>query len=228
MSNRKKKIYIYMTLNLLSVLALAVLLSVYGRVFYYEAKYAFMSPFNKEVKESQRYFDGLPRDVAAGEQIALEPIVTIPKPKDPNFSVVIPKLGINQKVISNVDIGNEKEVANALKQGIGWAKGTVEPGQDGNSLLFSHSTVNAWDIWRYNSEFTLLRKLELNDVFTVVYQDRQMDFIIFEKKIVPANDKSYLTSVAEGKVVTLQTCHPPGSDKERLLIRGRLVAMELK
>lgn len=218
----------YLTLNIISIIALLVLLSVYGRVIYYEAHYAVSSLFSKEIKESQRYYDDLPRDVAAGNQIELKPIVKIPQPKDPDFSVVITKLGINQRVIKDVDVNDKKQVNDALKKGIGWAKGTVEPGQDGNSLLFSHSTQNAWDIWRYNSEFTLLRKLEINDMFTVVYQGRQMDFMVFEKKVVPANDKSYLTSVAEGKVVTLQTCHPPGSNTERLLIRGRLVAMQLK
>lgn len=224
----KKKIWMYLSLNLLSVLALAILLSVYGRVLYHETRYAIASVFDNEVKNSKRYFDGLPSNVAAGREVALAPIVKIPAAKDPEFSVVIPKLNINQKVIQNVDINDPKAVNSALKEGIGWANGTTEPGSDGNSLLFSHSTQNAWDILKYNSQFTLLRKLEVNDFFTVVYKGRQMDFIVYEKTVVSAGDKSYITSSAEGKIVTLQTCDPPGSDKNRLLVRGRLAAMELK
>lgn len=223
---RKKKLLV--VLNILAIVCLCIPLFVYGRVFYYEAKYSIASVFSNEIKQSQKYFDGLPRRVAAGSEIALEPIVQIPKPKDQKFSVIITKLGINQKVTANVDINDGKAVANALRAGIGWAQGTVKPGDEGNSLIFSHSTVNAWDIWRYNAEFTLLRKMEINDVFTVVYEGRQMDFLVFEKTVVPASDKSYITSSADGRVVTLQTCDPPGDNANRLLVRGRLVAMEVQ
>jgi LPXTG-site transpeptidase (sortase) family protein len=224
----RKKIVALIALNAVCITCLGVILSVYGPLMYAEAKYAISSLYDENIKNSKKYADGLPKNVTAGEDLLLEPVVKIPEPKDRNFSVIIPKLGINQHVTSDVDINDKAAVEKALKQGIGWAKGTVEPGTEGNSLLFSHSTQNAWDIWRYNAEFSLLRKLENNDFFTIVYEDRQMDFIVFDKQVVPANDRSYLTSLAKGKIVTLQTCHPPGDDKERLLIRGRLVAMQVK
>jgi LPXTG-site transpeptidase (sortase) family protein len=195
---------------------------------YYEIKYAISSVFDDNVKNSKKYYADLPTNVSQGDDFLSKSLVKIPTPKDTKFSVIIPKLDINQKVIPDVNIDDPEAVKNALKEGIGWAKGTVIPGDEGNSLLFSHSTRNAWDIWRYNSEFTLLRKLEINDFFTVVYEGRQLDFIVFEKKVVPADDISYITSVAKGRVVTLQTCDPPGSNANRLLIRGRLVARETK
>jgi LPXTG-site transpeptidase (sortase) family protein len=225
---KSRKVMTLVILNFVCIISLVIILSVYGPLLYAETKYAIASLYDDNIKNSKRYFEGLPKNFTAGEDVLLEPVVKISAPLDPEFSVVIPKLGINQRVTSNVDINNKKEVDTALKKGIGWAKGTVEPGTDGNSLLFSHSTQNAWDIWKYNAEFSLLRKLEINDFFTVVYKGRQMDFVIFDKQIVPANDTSYLTSVATGKIVTLQTCHPPGDDSQRLLIRGRLVAMEVK
>ncbi len=225
---KRKKVITLIALNSICIICLVLILSVYGPLLYAEARYAVASLYDDNIKNSKRYFDGLPKNFTAGQDILLEPVVKIPAPVDPNFSVVITKLGINQKVLSNVDINNNGEVAEALKQGIGWAKGTVEPGNDGNSLLFSHSTQNAWDIWRVNAEFSLLGKLDTNDFFSIVYKGRQMDFIVFDKQIVPANDTSYLTAVATGKVVTLQTCYPPGDDSSRLLVRGRLVAMEVK
>ena len=226
--NKRQKITILIVLNLICIISLGALLKVYGPLMYYEIKYAISSVFDENVKNSKKYYADLPTNVSQGEDFLSKSLVKIPKAKDPKFSVVIPKLDINQRVVSEVDIANPDEVKAALKDGIGWAKGTVIPGDEGNSLLFSHSTRNAWDIWRYNSEFTLLRKLEINDFFTVVYEDRQLDFIVFEKKVVPADDISYVTSVAKGRVVTLQTCDPPGSNENRLLIRGRLVARESK
>lgn len=227
-AKKRKKIITLLTLNLICILSIGILLSVYGPLMYYEVKYAVASVFDEDVKNSKRYFEGLPKNITAGESILLEPVVKIPKPKDSKFSVVIPKLNINQRVEPNVDLNNEPEVLKALEKGIGWARGTVPPGEEGNSLLFAHSTRNAWDIWRLNAEFSLLNKLENNDFFTVVYQDRQMDFIVFDKQVVSVDDKSYLTAVAQGRIVTLQTCHPPGINTQRLLVRGRLVAMEVK
>jgi LPXTG-site transpeptidase (sortase) family protein len=224
----KRKIVTLVALNAICLVSLGMILSVYGPLMYAEGRYAIASLYDDNIRNSKKYFDGLPKNITAGEDVLLTPVVEIPKPVDSEFSVIIPKLSINQKVLPNVDINNKSQVDEALKQGIGWAQGTVEPGSEGNSLLFSHSTQNAWDIWKYNAEFSLLRKLDNNDFFTIVYKGRQMDFIVFDKQVVPAKDTSYLTSVAQGNIVTLQTCHPPGDDKERLLVRGRLVAMEVK
>ena len=37
-------------------------------------------------------------------------------PEDPNFSVVIPKIGANARIIANVDVSNEKVYLEALKK----------------------------------------------------------------------------------------------------------------
>lgn len=198
---------------------------VYGPLLYHEVRYAISTLYSDDVKNSKRLAQDLPIKSKSGEDILLKPVVQISTPSNKDFSIIIPKIGVNKNVVSNVNLTDENDVKNALSQGVGWAKGTVEPGQFGNSLIFSHSTRNAWDILRYNSEFTLLDKVQTDDMFTVVYQNRQYDFIVFEKKVVPANDTSYLSSVADGRVVTLQTCFPPGADSGRLLVRGRLVAM---
>lgn len=225
-SSKKLKLFLIVAINLIFITAFVMLTVAYGPLLYNEIRYNLNSFFGENKKYGPS--SDLPRRVSSGEEILDKPIVQIPEPKSRDFSVVIPKLEINQKVVPNVDLSNETEVQNALSQGIGWAKGTVEPGAIGNSLLFSHSTINSWDIWRYNAEFSLLDKLEIGETFTVVYQDRQYDFLIFEKQIVEANDTSYLTSAAEGRVVTLQTCYPPGISTQRLLVRGRLIAMETK
>lgn len=215
-------------INIIFITCFLAIATVYGPLIYHEIRYSIESLYSDNIRNSGRLADDLPRKVSSGEDILLNPIVQIPEPADKNFSVIIPKISVNKNVVPNVNLTNEEEVHNALSHGVGWAKGTVEPGDFGNSLIFSHSTRNAWDILRYNSEFTLLDKMEINDLFTVVYKDRQYDFLIYEKTVVPANDTSYLTSAAEGRIVTLQTCFPPGSNTNRLLVRGRLVAMETK
>lgn len=225
---RRKKIIILVFLNIVCISALVLLTTFYGKLFFNEVKYAFKSLFDEDVKNSQKYYEALPHEIATSKKFLLEPIVEIPVPEDESFSIIIPKIDVNKRVIPNVDINNPAEVDAALKEGVGWAKGTVAPGEQGNSLLFSHSTQNSWDIFTYNAVFSMLRKLEVNDVFTIVYQGRQMDFIVFEKSIVPPDDTSYVTAQSDYIMVTLQTCDPPGSNEARLLVRGRLVAISVK
>lgn len=227
---RKKKhskfrLFLLMVINMTFIISLGVILTSYGPLLWQEIRYSYNVLFNESYKQKLAVARNIPTRIKS-QEILLEPVNPIPVPEDEEFSIIIPKINLNKRVISNVDLTNEQEVAEALKHGVGWAKGTVEPGDFGNSLLFSHSARNIWDIARYNSEFTLLDKLQIDDIFTVVYKGRQYDFIVFEKKTVPANDTSYLTSVAEGRIVTLQTCHPPGSNTNRLLVRGRLIAMQ--
>ncbi|BDQ04810.1 MAG: hypothetical protein KatS3mg084_0328 [Candidatus Dojkabacteria bacterium] len=219
------KLFALMILNFLMIISLLVILVLYGPIMWHEILYAYDNVFNEDYKKRLIVANDVPKLLKESE-ILLEPVNPIPEPVDRDFSVIIPKINVNKKVIKDVDITDEVAVQEALKQGIGWARGTVEPGQYGNSLLFSHSSRNVWDIPRYNAEFTLLNKLEFDDLFTVVYQGRQYDFIVFEKTIVDPDDVSYVTGAADGRIVTLQTCHPPGSNKQRLIVRGRLIAMQ--
>jgi LPXTG-site transpeptidase (sortase) family protein len=224
---KRQKLLFTIFLNSIFISCFVAISVVYGPLIYHEIRYSIATIYDDGVKNSGRLAKDLPVKSKSGEDILLKPILAIPAPADKNFSIIIPKINVNKNVVPNVNLTNESEVKAALAQGVGWSKGTVEPGQFGNSLIFAHSTRNAWDILRYNSEFTLLDKLQSDDIFAIVYQNRQYDFLVYEKVVVPANDTSYLSSAAEGRVVTLQTCYPPGSNSGRLLVRGRLVAMQV-
>src|SRR5205807_1584685 len=84
--------------------------------------------------------------------------------------------------------------------------------------IFAHSSLNFWDIYRYNSVFTLLRKVEVGDLVAVFYQGNRYDYKVVDKKIVPPTDTSILTSKADGKQLTLQTCDPPGLNLNRIVV----------
>lgn len=226
--SKKAQILILLFLNFIFIGILIFSMTAYGILMYKEAEFFFRSAIDDNIINSQAVSETLSEEARNGTKIDIKPVLQIPDPVNRNFAIVIPKIQVNNPIISNVDINNNAEVEKALGEGLGWAKGTVPPGEDGNSLIFSHSTQNAIDMFRYNSIFTLLDKMEVNDMFSIFYEGRQMDFIVFEKQVVYATDLSYITSNSnKGKVVTLQTCHPAGTDTYRLLVRGRLVAMEL-
>ena len=152
---------------------------------------------------------------ASGNQII--PIST-------EYGIVIEKINANAKVVAGVNPANEREYVKALAGGVAEALGSTLPGQPGNLYLFSHSTDAPWNIIRFNAIFYLLRELEAGDRVIIFYQHKRYDYIVFDKIIAAPTDVSYLTNRYDIPVLTLQTCDPPGTLLNRLVIRAKLVS----
>lgn len=142
------------------------------------------------------------------------------------FGIVIPKINANAVVVANVDPGNKEEYMEKLLEGIAHARGTVFPGEVGNSYLFSHSVAHPWEVSRYNAQFWLLSKLEDGDMVFVFYDGKQYDYKVVEKVVVSADETSWLTAGYAEPTLTLQTCDPPGTTWRRLMVIAKLVASE--
>lgn len=154
-------------------------------------------------------------DIAANPEDLIKPVST-------EFGLVIEKINANAKIIPNINPGVEKEYTAALKEGIAAAKGSTNPGEDGNLFLFSHSTDAPWNIIRYNAIFYLLREMQSGDRIIVFYQNRRYDYIVFDKTTTKPSDISFLTNRYDRPVLTLQTCDPPGTLLNRLIVRAKL------
>ena len=143
---------------------------------------------------------------------------------DKDFSIVVPKIGINSKVIKNVDPSNSYEYQAQLSRGVAHAKGTVLPGEEGISFYFAHSSDNILNANRYNSVFYLLNKLELGDLFYLIYNNRIYKYSVSETKVVSAEDTQYLLGNNDGnKEAVLMTCWPAGTTLKRYVVIGKLV-----
>ncbi len=145
-------------------------------------------------------------------------------PEDPNFSVVIPKIGANARIIANVDVSNEKVYLEALKKGVGHAWGTAFPGEGGHVFLFAHSTDYFWNVGTYNAVFYLLDKLEKKDEINLFFKGQRYKYQVVERRIVDPSQVEYLTRKTNREFVTLQTCWPTGTTLKRLLIFAVRVA----
>ncbi len=149
------------------------------------------------------------------------------KPADVDFGIVIEKIDVNAPVVKNVDSSNYTEYINALRTGVAHAQDTAFPGsvnaKNNNVFLFAHSAINPVQARRYNSVFYLLRKLEKGDRVIAFYKGKRYDYIVFDKKVVEADDIRYLTDQSKEPILTLQTCDPPGSSLRRLIVTARLV-----
>ncbi len=145
-------------------------------------------------------------------------------PVSTEYGIVIEKINANAKVMPAVNPGNEKEYTAALREGVAEALGSTPPGQPGNLYLFSHSTDAPWNIVRFNAIFYLLKELETGNPVIIFYKNKRYDYVVFDKSIVSPADVSYLSNRYDFPVLTLQTCDPPGTLLNRLVVRAKLVS----
>ncbi len=142
----------------------------------------------------------------------------ITQPLSPDFGIVIPTLGINAKVIKNVNPYDANIYQKALTRGVAHAEGTALPDGTGNIFIFSHSSENFYEAVRYNSVFYLLPKLEIGDTISLYYNSIKYDYHVSEKKIVDPANTQYLTKKSDKPQLTLMTCYPPGTNFKRFII----------
>lgn len=145
--------------------------------------------------------------------------VQILTPVSTDFSVVIPKIGANERVTANVDPANGNEYLEVLKHSVAHAKGTALPGLSGTTYLFAHSADNFWDVGRYNAVFYLLKDLEVNDDVVIFFEDKRYNYKVYDKKVVDPSEVQYMSAnIGLGERLILQTCWPPGTAWKRMLI----------
>ena len=144
--------------------------------------------------------------------------VEIITPEDPNFSIVVPKIAANARILSNVSAVDENVYLEALKGGVAHASGTAFPGEGGHIYLFAHSTDYLWNVGSYNAVFYLLYKLKKDDEINVFYNGQRYVYRVIGNRVVDPSDVGYLTRKTNTEFLTLQTCWPPGTTLKRLLV----------
>jgi len=199
----------------LIILSVIVFVVVFYPLVLSELKYTVLKP-NEDVKVVTEIAD-------PGNKKAEKYYV---KAADPEFGIIIPKIGANATVVPNVSPYDSKIYQQALTKGVAHAEGTVFPGQIGNTFIFSHSSVNVYDANRYNSVFYLLRKLDPDDSFYITYQGKVYKYKVFDKKIVEATEIDYLNPNTRKNQATLMTCWPPGTTLKRLVVLGELIEQD--
>ena len=139
-------------------------------------------------------------------------------PKDPNFSIIVPKLGANANIMPNVDAANPQQYMAALEAGVAQAAGSKFPGEGGHIYLFAHSTNTFANVSRYNAVFYLLYKLEPADEINLYYHGVRHKYSVTGKAVVDPSEVDYITRKTDREFLTLQTCWPPGTVAKRMLV----------
>lgn len=212
--------------NFLVLFAVFGILATFGPALYYEV--GFRMAQARGIKYVVDSSSVTPSNNESADQTGVDNFAQVlsgPKqqiivPKSTQFSIIIPKIGASAKVFPNVDPSNPNNFLPILAQGVAHAKGTVFPGMKGNIYLFAHSTDNFWDVGRYNAVFYLLKDLKPGDEVIVFYENVRHDYIVKDTKTVAPNDVSYIVNAQKGdkEQLILQTCWPPGTTLQRLLV----------
>lgn len=134
--------------------------------------------------------------------------------------ILIPKINVKAPLIFAFGTG-QKELNQALNQGVVVYPGSAQPGATGELFITGHSSTYIWNKTSYGQIFSLLDKLEAGDIVSVFYQGQQYDYRLTSKEILsPANTKILETRSSS---LALMTCWPPGTTLKRLVVRGELI-----
>lgn len=205
----KRKILIF-TLDAIVVL---ILLYLFVSPFYLEVKYRIFG--NKE--SSVQYESGVEveMDVVKIKEEAKRMVAGL---QPAEFEVSSERL-IIKKIGVNIPITDYADSDYGLSLGAWRDPEGSAPNRGGNTIITGHR-------FKYlppsNMTFYLLHKLEIGDIFTVLWRDEHYVYKVRETKIVEPTELSILDQTEES-IVTLYTCDPIYSQKNRLVVVGELI-----
>jgi LPXTG-site transpeptidase (sortase) family protein len=135
--------------------------------------------------------------------------------------VIIPKINVEIPVDYGQTTTDESVIEDALESGVVHYPTTSQPGQNGNTAYFGHSSNNIFNKGKYKFAFVLLHTLEPGDTFYLTYNGKVYVYKVFSKRIVDPSEVSVLNPVdGHAATATLITCDPPGTSLHRLIIQG--------
>jgi LPXTG-site transpeptidase (sortase) family protein len=106
----------------------------------------------------------------------------------------------------------------------------VYPGETGNSYVSAHSSALPWVQSPYKTIFARFGELKEGDVFNIILtldsgKTVKLDYVVRQKGIYDADDQAQFVNTAKS-TVSLSTCWPIGTAKQRYVVRGELVKFE--
>ncbi len=108
--------------------------------------------------------------------------------------------------------------------------GTPLPGETGNSYISAHSSALPWVESPYKTVFARFGELKEGDTFNIIMtldsgKTIRLDYQIKQKGIYDADDQLQFINTAKS-AVSLSTCWPIGTAKQRYVVRGELVGIQ--
>ena len=122
--------------------------------------------------------------------------------------LVVPKIGFEAYVVEGTD-------QDALAKGPGHYPGTPLPGEDGNCAIAGHRTM-------YGHPFRDLDQMAEGDQILTHTTVRSSVYQVVDVRIVDPSEVGVAAATDDSRL-TLTTCHPVGSARQRLVVVAELV-----
>ena len=146
------------------------------------------------------------------------------EPVNKDFSIVIERIGVNAPIVADVSVTDEKAYNEALKTGIAHASTSKYPSNNpGNVYLFAHASINFWRLGKYANIFNLVRKLDLGDRIHIFYKGEPYIYEVVNKETMKGWNTYPITRSVVEPILTLQTCDPPGTTLNRMVVTAKLI-----
>ncbi|MGH2686682.1 MAG: sortase [Actinomycetota bacterium] len=134
------------------------------------------------------------------------------RPGDALTRILIPQLGVDTIVVEGTTLS-------ALEAGAGHYQDTALPCERGNAAIAGHRTT-------YGKPFAEIDELGSGDEITLETPVGRCTYEVIDRPFYTHPADFAVLDQVRGTLLTLTTCHPPGSADQRLIVRAKLVSSE--
>lgn len=127
--------------------------------------------------------------------------------------IEIPTLGLDTIVVEGTTLA-------ALQAGAGHYPNTALPCEEGNTAIAGHRTT-------YGKPFAEIDDLHIGDEITLETPVGRCTYEVKGRPFYIEPTEGDVLQQGTGSILTLTTCHPPGSAAQRLIVQAELVSSEL-
>lgn len=128
-------------------------------------------------------------------------------------TLVIPKLEMREQVFDGSTL-------HTLSKGIWHLPDSSSPDKGGNTVMAGHRFT-----YSGKAVFYYLDKVAVNDNVTLYWQGKRYDYVITAVNVVPPTDGK-LVAPTDSPTLTIYTCTPLWSAKDRLVITAKLAEIK--
>jgi LPXTG-site transpeptidase (sortase) family protein len=170
------------------------------------AIYIFIWPFLPSLKWWTKFQAPIISHVPSVSVAASDPI-----PKE--NTLTIPTLEMREQVYDGTNLGT-------LSKGIWHLPNSSSPDKGGNTVMAGHRFT-----YSGKAVFYYLDKVKVNDNMTLYWQGKRYDYVVTAINVVPPTDGK-LVAQTDNPTLTIYTCTPVWSAKDRLVITAKLAEIQ--
>lgn len=163
---------------------------------------------------------------------ALDATVTVSTHADP--TLMIPKLNVEVPVRMGAE-NDLKSMDEAMSNGVAQFRvpgAQARPGEVGNFVVTGHSAGNIYQQSEYKFIFSGLTRMVSGDMIYMDYVGKRYGYRVVGTKVVEPSDVAALVNISKenaGKpMITLLTCTPLGTSRQRLLVFAEQISPSYK